>query len=433
MRIPAAAMPAVRLSVVLIFTIVCGLVFGYLWLGAGGRLPLLSEDGYRVSVSIPSVDNLVTGSDVTAAGVEVGQVVLIDANGKQPRVTMQIDHDHAPLHRGAKVIVRYKTLLQESFLEVADGPKIAGAEIAGGSALPQGSAKPSVDLDDVLSSIDQPTRKTLAKMVRSLGAGTEDTGEDIAATVRGLGDMGRQGKTALAALSRQSGDLRRLTGNTATLLSALDTQQGQIANLVDNADKITEVTANGSDDIQAVMRKLPALLDAARNAGSGLKRLSRNLGPVAANLDAAAPDLSAALRQLPATARDLRGLLPALDGVLDQAPATLRRVPVVSSDARELMPNVRVALGDVNPMLAYLQPYGRDLAAWFASTADAAAGLAGGGNAKFTVTPNEQSAKGLPGGTEKVIPRRNPYPGPGQAENPAPFGGEYPRVGEGEN
>lgn len=428
MRITAAAMPKIRLAVLVAFFAACAAIFGYLWLGAGGRLPLISDDGYRVSVDIPTVDNLVVGSDVKAAGVDVGTVAGIDVRQGQPRVTMQLN-EQAPLHQGARVNVRYKTLLQETFLEVSDGD---GAELANGSTLPAGSAIPAVDLDDLLRSVDEPTRKSLASLVRSLGTATDGTHRDIAATLHGMGDLGRDGKTALAALSRQSDQLERLTGNTATMLAALDTQQGRIAQLVGDADELTKVTAEGADDIKAIMRKLPGLLDTAREAGTGLTTLSGSLGPVAADLDAAAPDLTAALRELPATARDLRGLLPALDGVLDQAPATLQRVPAVSTDVRRLVPNARVVLGDVNPMLSYLRPYGRDLAGWFANTADAGLGEIGGEHyARFTVPQNEQSIRGLPGGTESLNPRRNPYPGPGAAEHPAPFGGEYPRVREG--
>lgn len=429
MRISAAAMPMIRLAVLIAFVAACGLIFGYLWLGAGGRLPLISDDGYRVSLEVPGVDNLVHGSDVTAAGVEIGKVVEIDVGQRQPRITLQLDEERAPLHEGAHVTVRYKTLLQETFLEVTDGD---GPALANGTALPGGSATPSVDLDDLLNSVDAPTKKSLAGAVRSLGTATDGTHRDIASTLRGLGDLGRDGRTALSALAKQSEELKRLTGNSATMLAALDTQQGRIAQLVTDADRLTKVTAEGGEDIRTVMRKLPALLHAAHGAGDGLTRLSGSLGPVAADLRAAAPDLTAALRELPPTARDLRGLLPALDGVLDQAPSTLRRVPVVSSDISRLVPNARVVLGDVNPMLSYLRPYGRDMAAWFANTADATRGEVGGDHyGRFTVPQNEQSIAGVPGGTDDLSPRRNPYPRPGQAEHPAPFSGEYPRVPEG--
>lgn len=426
MKIPTAAMPAIRLATIMAFVAVCALIFGYLWLGAGGRLPLISDDGYRVSLAVPSVDNLVNGSDVTVAGVEVGTVVHITTRAGTPQVTMQLDPGHAPLHQGATVAVRNKTLLQETFLEVTDGD---GKPLPNGARLPDGSATPSVGLNDVLASIDEPTRRNLAATLRSLGSGTKGTHDDIAAAVSGLGMLGRDGETTLDALAQQSDQLRRLAGNAATLLTALDTQQGRIAQLASDAESVTQATVDSKADIEAVMRKLPGLLDNARAASGSLTQLSGSLGPVAADLKVAAPDLTAALRELPETGADLRGLLPALDSVLGRAPATLERVPTVSDDARQLIPNVRLTLCDLNPMLAYLSPYGRDLSAWFASTADAMRGTVDGeGHTRFTVPQNDQSIRGIPGGTEHLLPRRNPYPGPGQAEHPVPFQGKYPRV-----
>ncbi|GAA5129539.1 MlaD family protein [Haloechinothrix salitolerans] len=429
MRIPTSLLAHIRLVVVLAFAAVCGGVFVFLWTGAGGRIPLVSDEGYRVSVEVPTVDNLVPASDVMSAGVEVGSVVDIDVEQDHARVTMELNERHAPLHEGATVTVRYKTLLQETFLQIDDGD---GAALPAGGTLPDGSAESAVDLNDVLVSLDKPTRKALGGVLRSMGMATDDTASQISATLNGLGRMGREGETVLDALAHQSAQLRDLSGNAATLLSALDTRQGQIAQLVGDAERLTEVTANGNDDVAALMRKLPGLLDTARGASDDLERLSGDLTPVAKNLDEASPELSAALRQLPATSADLRGLLPHLDSVLARAPKTLHRIPPVGKDVRRLLPHAGTAFADLNPMLGYLRPYGQDLAAWFATTADAAdATRLGGHHVPFTVVPNEQTVAGVPGGTNDLSPRVNPYPRPGAAEHPTPFTGKYPRVKEG--
>ena len=60
-----------------------GSALGYLWTNSGGRLPLLSDDGYRVSVALADVDNLVPESDVRQTGVKIGRVV---GTGFQVRV-----------------------------------------------------------------------------------------------------------------------------------------------------------------------------------------------------------------------------------------------------------------------------------------------------------------------------------------------------------
>ncbi|MBA0126496.1 MCE family protein [Haloechinothrix sp. YIM 98757] len=425
MTIPHTLMRHIRLGVVLAFVTACVLLFAFLWTSSGGRIPLVSDEGYRVSASVPHVSNLAENADVMVAGTPVGEVVEIEPAGDRARVVMQLGERATPVHEGATLRVRSKTLLQETFLEITDGD---GAALPNGAALPADAASQEVDLNDVLDDLDEPARDALAGSVRSLGASTEDSQESISRALTGLGHIGRDGGTAVDALASQSDSLERLTGNTAQLLEALDTRQGQIARLVDDADTVTRATAEGSEQLETVMRELPGVLDATREATDDVTRLSEALGPVAADLTEAAPELTAALEELPATAHDLRALLPPLDGTLEAAPDTLTRVPTVSGHARELLPEVQVALADVNPMLSYLRPYGRDLAGFLTTTEPAAALAPNGWLARLQPLFNEKSLRGLPLDTNEIVDRKNPYPAPGSAEDPGPFTGEYPRV-----
>jgi phospholipid/cholesterol/gamma-HCH transport system substrate-binding protein len=428
MRIPHAALPFIRLFVVVVFAALAAVFFGYLWVNSGGRLPLISSTGYQVSVNIPTVANLVPDSDVMVSGVKVGKVADVHAEGDRAAVSLRLNPGAAPLHEGASIQVRNKTLIQETFLEVTDG---AGAQLPSGHRLPDSAGKPAVELNDVLASIDPATREALASTVRSLGAGTKDSQQSISAALAGLGHLGREGKDALDALSSQSDDLRKLTGHAATLLTALDTGQGRIAKLVEDADRITKATADGSGDVEAVVKELPGLLTTAKDASDDLTKLSGALAPVASNLKAASPDLARALQELPQTSADLRALLPSLNGVLDKGPDTLARVPVVSADARQAIPTVTVALGDVNPVLSYLKPYGRDVAGFFTNLGQALSrGDVNGTALRVFVIFNEQSVRGLPFDANSIAPlnKSNPYPAPGQAANPGPFDGKYPRV-----
>lgn len=426
MRIPHAALPVIRLVVLTLFIVGCAGAFGYLWVNSGGKLPVVTQRGYQVSMNFPSVSNLVYDSDVMMAGVKIGKVDQIEAQGNHAHVVVQLDSNF-PLHQGASITARQKTLIEETYLDIADGP---GAPMADGSNLPDSAAKPAVELNDVLTSLDAPTRQALSGTIQSLGTGTEGRHDDISATLQGLGDLGRNGHTVLDAVSAQSQDLQHLTGATATLLTALDTRQGQIAQLVTDADTLTNATAGDAADLQSVMRQLPGLLDSTRNASGELTNLSVALQPVAANLKTAAPQLDTALQQLPATASDLRGLLPSLNGVLDRAPDTLRRVPIVSTDLDQTVASANVALGDVNPMLAYIQPYGHDVAAFFTNFAQALnRGDINGKTLRIFMVYNEQAVKGLPINTNVgPLNKSNAYPPAGGSANPGPFTGTYPRV-----
>lgn len=429
MRIRHALLPTLRLVTVVVFIAMAAVLFGYLWTNSGGRIPVVSQEGYQVTVSFPQTGNLVHDSDVMIAGVKVGKVSDVEIVGEKVRVGLKLKEESVPLHEGATVQVRQKSLIEETFVEITDGD---GPEIPSGAQLPPGSGKPLTRLNDILASLDPKTRDSLARGVRSLGASTRGTRESVSDLFGGAGDLGREGKTVLDALNEQSADLKQLAGQTASVLASLNTRQGRIAQMVDDANVLFSATAGGREDIEQVMRKLPRTLDAARGASGPLRTLSNDLGPIARNLRAAAPGLSAALRELPATTRDLRGMLPSLSGVLDRAPATLDRVPGVARDLSAFVPTLREDLADINPMLSYLKPYGPDIAAMLTNWASAfGTGDANGKWLRLFVVVNEQSAIGSPvNGNIGPLNKENPYPKPGTSGDPRPWqpGEQYPRV-----
>lgn len=428
MRIPAAALPKVRLGVVLAFLLACLAVFLFLWTRMGGQLGPLT-DGYRVTASMSDVQNLSYDSDVRIAGVLAGKVRGLETEGGAARVVLQLQDDVAPLHEGASLRLRSKTLIEETYLEVVDG---TGPELPDGASLPAAAELPSVQLDDVLRTVDEPTRAALQSAVQSLGSSTEGRTGDIRSLLDGLGDVGREGRSVLDALSAQSEDLTALSRETSVLLSALDGGQGDVARLVTAAQELSAATSTRAGDLETSVRRLPDVTSAALEATTDLQRLTRSLAPVAADLRAASPDLDAALVELPATAAELRASLPSLQQVLDRAPATLDRAPRLSDDGRRLVPPARVALADVNPMLAYLQPYGADLGAFFSNVAGQfRQSDANGHYLRAFVIANEQSVKSLPFATNLgALDKSNAYPAPGQAADPGPFDGTYTRVVE---
>lgn len=172
------------------------------------------------------------------------------------------------------------------------------------------------------------------------------------------------------------------------------------------------------------------MLTTAREATTELSVLAEDLRPVTKGLNGAAPALTRALAHLPGTTRDLRGLLPSLDATLDKAPATLKRVPGVAEQLVRIIPTTRAALADVNPMLAFMKPYGPDLAAFIANwSAMLANSDVNGHYLRIFPVLNEQTIKGNPIPLNTgFFDKSNAYPDPGESVNPGPYNGTYPRV-----
>jgi phospholipid/cholesterol/gamma-HCH transport system substrate-binding protein len=324
--------------------------------------------------------------------------------------------------------MRSKSLIEETYVEIVDG---SGPALPDGATLAADALVPSVQLDDVLTSLDKNTRADLSASLQSLGASTAQTGEQISQTLTGLGALGRQGYDVLDALEAQSQDLKKLVSTSSRVMTALDAGQGRIVDLVQQADLLTSSTASQKTNIEETVRTLPGVLTNARQATTSLSVLAEDLRPVTKGIDDSAPALSRALAYLPGTTRDLRGLLPSLSATLDQAPATLKRVPGVAEQLVRIIPTTRATLADVNPMLAFMKPYGLDLAAFIANWS-AMLGNSDVNGHYLRILPvlNEGSFKGnpLPLNTG-ILDKSNAYPKPGESVTPGPFTGTYPHVG----
>ena len=462
MRFTARQLANMRTVTIIAFMVACAIFMGWLWTSSGGTLPFISEPGYRVSATFDDVDNLAQNSDVRSYGVTIGYVAAIDTVDGKVEVT--IDLDDGPLHEGVQLQMRPKTLLEETFVDVVDG---SGAEIAENVNLTEtgeGVIVPSVQADDVINAMDPEVRAAFGDMVSSLDPATEGTSDEVRSLVEGLGDLGRDGTTALDVLAAQGTELRTLVTETTELLEVLDSGNGQISDLVVAAHQLNEVTAEQNAELASTFEGLPGLVVAAGDAAPSIVQLSDSLAPISASLREAAPSLGPALDELAATTPVLRGLLPELDTDLQLAPATLERIPSLATPLRNILPEVDVALADVNPMLAYMEPYGPDIAAFFSNFSSVSSEDDFGKYARFMTLYNVDTLTNrpvlpldglsaacgelipslplpaIPGLTSALDlgdalclgdiyqPQSNPYGGPGSLTDPQPFEGEYPRV-----
>lgn len=415
-----------KITVLGAFFVLSMVYLGYLFDRAGVGNPLASSDSYTLSFDTTDVDNLIPVGDVDIAGVNVGKVEDVSHRNGTATVVVSLDPDAVPVHQGATVRVGAKSLAGESYVDIEDGQ---GPALPPGTKLGPEAVKPAVQLRDVVASLDPKTRDALGSLVRTAGAGTAGTQQDVANALTGLGNLGRQGYTAIDAIAGQSQDLTALAQQTTVVLDALNTSQGQIGRLVEGAQKLTAATSGQQQSLADTVRRLPGVLGSTQTATAKLRDLSSAAGPVAADLNQAAPPLNVALQQLPATTQDLRGLLPDLTGTLRSAPATLDRVPTLTRDASALVPQLRTTMAHLNPMLGYISPYGPELGAFFGNFAAMLNYTDEAGIHFFRLEPdlgNESIVKGVPVPLPTVLTNRNPYPAPGQSL--APEGRPFTRL-----
>ncbi len=121
-----------RIALMVAFALSCFGLLLFLWLAFGGPVPLKPK-GYRVNASFAQASQLATEADVRISGVPVGKVKAIEPDAKTGRadVTMELQSRYAPLPSDARAILRQKTLLGETYVELTPGSASA-LDAAGG-------------------------------------------------------------------------------------------------------------------------------------------------------------------------------------------------------------------------------------------------------------------------------------------------------------
>jgi ABC-type transporter Mla subunit MlaD len=135
------------------FTLSCFALILFLWVAFGGPIPLKPES-YRIKVDFPEATQLAVESDVRIGGVSVGKVKSVELapiedqiNGQDTvEAEIEIEPEFAPISSDAKAILRQKTLLGETYVELTPGTE-PGTEPAddGTTAVSLGSAANNPD------------------------------------------------------------------------------------------------------------------------------------------------------------------------------------------------------------------------------------------------------------------------------------------------
>src|SRR5215213_783042 len=163
-----------------VFAMSCIGLLMFLWLAFGGPVPLKPE-GYRVKVNFPEATTLAQEADVRMAGVNIGRVKTKELNEEDVKTTVELEikNEFAPLPKDTKAILRQKTLLGETYVELSQGSKEADMVDDGGT-LPDARVTPTVELDEIYDAFDTPTRRAFAQWVKELTAAIKNgRGQDL--------------------------------------------------------------------------------------------------------------------------------------------------------------------------------------------------------------------------------------------------------------
>jgi phospholipid/cholesterol/gamma-HCH transport system substrate-binding protein len=346
-----------RIFVMVTFTLSCFGLLLYLWLSFGGSIPL-KPNGYRFKVAFPEATQLGVEADVRIAGVSVGKVRAKSTDPAHPNrtvATIEMQSRYAPVARDTRAILRQKSLLGETFVELTPGhPKTAGTVPEGGF-LADGQVADTVQLDEILDSLDPQTRASFRGWQQELSRAVAGRGRDLNDALGNLPEFAQDGNDLLALLDAQSESVRGLVRGTGEVFGALSKDEGQLHNLIVNAGETFDATARQQDALAESLRIFPTFLDESRLTFQRLESFSKDTDPLVQELRPAARDLTPTLRDLRAMAPDLRTTLTNLDPLISASKTGMPALRDTLSNAKPLVGQLQPFLEQLNPILQWLE------------------------------------------------------------------------------
>ncbi len=376
--------------VIVLFALSCFGLLLFLWESFGGPVPLKPK-GYRFTVELSRTLALGEESDVRISGVKVGHVVglSVHSNGLTD-VTVEMNHQYAPVPASDRMILRQKTLLGETFIELlpqrapARQAVVASAGSTGGGTgsagvggsgpllpddgrLPASQVEPAVTLDDILSALDPRTRAAFKVWQRSLAASFNGRGEQINSDFAVLEPFVEQANKLVGLLASQEGAVRATVHNTGVVFDALTERDHQLRGIIVNSERTFHALAQSSTQFadafralptfehrgQATLRELDNLAIAASPVLDQARAWERELVPLLEGVKGFTPDFNSLLTNFgPFTSASKRGL-----------PAFERTLALLTP----LLGNIGPVLRNFDPFLQFTGDYIPELQSFFAN------------------------------------------------------------------
>lgn len=354
-----------RVLTMVLFALSCFGLLLFLWLSFGGPVPLKPE-GYRFKVAFPEAATLAEEADVRIAGVNVGKVKTkeLDKGAARTIVDVELQEKFAPIPSDARAILRQKTLLGETYVELTPGsPDVP--KLDEGAELTRTNVEPTTELDELLRIFRPETRDDFRQWVRYNADAIEGgASQDLNDALGNLPEFATDGSDVLQVLDEQDQAVQQLIRNTGVVFSALNEQDGALRQLIVNSNNTFEATASEQDALAETIQIFPTFLRESRLTLDRLERFSVDTRPLVNDLKPVADDLGPTVRDLGDLSPDLRQLFDDLVPLIAASEEGLPAAARFLRGARPVFGALHQFLPEFNPILAYLN-YSREQVAQF--------------------------------------------------------------------
>jgi phospholipid/cholesterol/gamma-HCH transport system substrate-binding protein len=408
-----------NILVIVLFALSCFGLLLFLWESFGGPVPLKPK-GYRFTVAFSRTLALAEQSDVRISGVNVGHVITIsyDKDGRA-HALIEIASKYAPIPADMSAILRQKTLLGETYVQLKPGAR-GGPSLPDGAQLPNAQVEPSVTLDDILAALDTKTRADFQLWMQGLAEGLGGRGEEINSSFAVIQPFVEDSNKLVEVANAQEGALRASIHNTGVVFDALTAREGQFRGFISNGERTFHAAAAASQAFAETFRELPAFERNSQIALRSIDSLATDAVPLLDQLRPFEERLTPLLRSVKPFTPPFDALLTSLGPFAKAAKTGLPNVKKETELTVPLLAATSPVLHNLNPFFQYASDYVPELQALFANATAATEtheknkNVAGGPQQHLLKVMNTLTPEGLAVYQQRVgTNRANAYPQPG--------------------
>jgi phospholipid/cholesterol/gamma-HCH transport system substrate-binding protein len=363
-----AAIAAVALAVVAVAAIV-----------------LRGGSSYKINAIFENASQIVTGDLVQVSGNNVGTVSNISLTPSgQAKLTLSInDSTFDPLRQGTIATVREVSLsgIANRYVDLRLGPA-TGTPIPNNGTIPTGDTASEVDLDQVLDTLDAPTRRALQGVIQGSAAQYAKEGHKMQAAWQYLNPAIASSSVLFHEINWDTNKFTQFIVNSSNLVSDIATRRSDLAGLVQNLSSTTGALARQHTALGESIQQLPGFMALADTTFVNLRNALDVVQPLVDVTKPVAPKLQQLLVQLKPLAEDSVPTVNDLAHVVsrpgpdnDLIELTKLGVPLAAVTVHNVDANGKsrpgafnqstIALNDSTPELATARPYAVDLTGWF--------------------------------------------------------------------
>ncbi|MFA9399785.1 MAG: MlaD family protein [Acidobacteriota bacterium] len=264
------------------------LVIAGFYLAFTKNIPFTSP-GYEVRATFSNAINIALKSPVRISGINVGVVTEVEASGDNTVVTFTVDGEGRPVREDAAAKIRPRLFLEGNWFIDLDPGTPEAAEIPDDGMIPVSRTSASVQIDQIVTTLQTPQRANLQRLLKGLGTGlnSEPTAaQDLTFEpfVKGLtggealnlafrhGERASRGTAIVneAFLGKNPHDLGNLLRGLSRVSGTLNEREGDLVGLINNLRIFTGALAAEQENLRSTIRQLGPTLQTTRRSLTSL-------------------------------------------------------------------------------------------------------------------------------------------------------------------